>query len=410
MKKLEATSSRFLSRCAIGGLLLVGISGLGVAQTDGVGPLRPPSPFARFPGFHQRPDLAAAAHGQQAAALPEAAGTFITFDAPGACGTPVFPGCTYPVAINPAGVILGYSVDANGMPHGFLRDSSGTFTSFDVSGAVAYSANFFEGNPASSLNPQGEATGGYFDTNGAQHGFIRDKHDVITTFDVPGAVNFTNPLSINPAGEVTGYYFDAGFFAHGFVRDANGNVTEFDAPGASTGCFFGLTYPDGINAAGKITGNYYDSQCVSHGFLRTRNGVLTVIDVPDFSGGTGPGSINDGGDIAGSGVDSTGALHWFVRDRKGSIAIFDTPDLFGAGINMDISSAGVVTGWWYDENIVVHSFRRTPDGTITSINFPGAGTGFFLGTYANSINASGDIAGAYTDANGVYHGFLFQPR
>jgi hypothetical protein len=68
--------------------------------------------------------------------LPKAAGTFITFDAPGGCETPAsFPACTDPVAINPAGEILGYSVDANGMAHGFLRHSSGTFTSFDVPGA-----------------------------------------------------------------------------------------------------------------------------------------------------------------------------------------------------------------------------------------------------------------------------------
>ena len=414
MKKLEATS-RFLSRCAFGGLLLVGIPGVGVAQTDGLGPVKPPSPFARFPGFHQRrPDLAASAHGQQAAvaALPEAAGTFITFDAPGACRTPgTSPGCTDAVAINPAGGILGYSVDANGMPHGFLRDSNGTFTSFDVPGAVLYSAVFTEGPPGSSLNPQGEATGGYLDVNFVEHGFIRDKHGAITTFDAPAAVNGTNPLSINPAGEITGSYFDAGFFGHGFFRDASGNITQFDAPGAgtdSTGCSFGLTFPTGINAAGEITGQYFDPQCLGHGFLRTRNGALSVVDVPDFSGGTGPVSINEGGDIAGWGFDSTGA-HGFVRERNGSIAIFDIPDVLATG-NMDINSAGVVTGAWLDGNVVSHSFRRTPDGTITSIDFPGAGTGFFQGTFANSINARGQITGGYNDANGVLHGFLFQPN
>ena len=44
--------------------------------------------------------------------------------------------------------------------------------------------------------------------------------------------------------------------------------------------------------------------------------------------------------------------------------------------------------------------------TITTFDAPGAGTGFFQGTIANSINPSGAIAGYYTDANYEVHGFL----
>jgi hypothetical protein len=342
--------------------------------------------------------------------LPKAAGTFIAFDA-GACQTPgSFPGCTDPVAINNAGEILGYSVDANGIPHGFLGDSRGTFTIFDVPGAVAYSLVFTEGPPGSSLNPAGEAAGGYYDANGNQHGFVRDNHGAITAFDAPGAVNGTIPLSINAAGEVTGYYFDANFFSHGFLRGANGNLTEFDAPGAgtiTTACFLGLTYPAGINAGGKITGQYYDAQCNIHGFLRDRNGAFTVVDVPN-SADTFPGTINDGGEIAGNVVGATGG-NAFIRDQSGSFTVFNVPGVRDFG-PMDINAPGVVVGSYLDANLVSHSFRRTPDGTLTIIDFPGAGTGFLQGTYASSINSAGEITGEYTDANGVLHGFLFLPQ
>lgn len=90
---------------------------------------------------------------------------------------------------------------------GFLRDSRGTFTIFDVPGAVDYSLVYSEGQPGSSLSPSGEATGGYYYLNGNQHGFVRDNYGAITTFDAPEAVNGTIPLSINAAGEVTGYIF-----------------------------------------------------------------------------------------------------------------------------------------------------------------------------------------------------------
>src|SRR5215471_18121064 len=44
--------------------------------------------------------------------------------------------------------------------------------------------------------------------------------------------------------------------------------------------------------------------------------------------------------------------------------------------------------------------------TITTFDAPGAGTGFFQGTFVNSMNPAGTIAGYYTDASYGTHGFL----
>jgi len=44
--------------------------------------------------------------------------------------------------------------------------------------------------------------------------------------------------------------------------------------------------------------------------------------------------------------------------------------------------------------------------TFTTFDAPGAGAGFFQGTFVNSMNPAGTIAGFYTDANYVVHGFL----
>jgi hypothetical protein len=43
---------------------------------------------------------------------------------------------------------------------------------------------------------------------------------------------------------------------------------------------------------------------------------------------------------------------------------------------------------------------------FTTIEAPGAGTGFGQGTLAGSINEDGQILGFYLDANNVYHGFV----
>jgi hypothetical protein len=355
-------------------------------------------------------------------ALPKAQGTFITFDAPGAtCGAtpPVLGFCgTFAVSINPAGEILGYTLDSSGASSAFLRSNQGTFTTFSIAGALFANIGQF-GPPGSSLNPGRTGTGFYFDPNTIAHGFVSDSSGTITTFDAPGAGTAvgsgqgTYSLAINPAGEVTGYFLDTDFFSHGFFRDSHGTVTEFDPPEASTSCFFGLTTPNGINAAGVITGTYEDSVCNPHGFLRERNGAITVVDIPGFNG-TVPQTINNGEDIAGYVFDATGAAHGFVRDSRGSFNTFDLPnarDYASAGNSgMVINPSGATGGGYLDGNLVSHGFRRAADGTLTAIDVPSAGTGALQGTFATSINPAGVITGNYVDANGVAHGFLFLPQ
>src|ERR1051325_3880197 len=62
---------------------------------------------------------------------------------------------------------------------------------------------------------------------------------------------------------------------------------------------------------------------------------------------------------------------------------------------------------------------RSPAPTIVTFNVPGAGTGPFQGTlvtavnaagarstFSSNINPAGTIAGDFTDANDVHHGFV----
>jgi hypothetical protein len=108
----------------------------------------------------------------------------------------------------------------------------------------------------SGINFDGTVTGYYVDTAGDSHGFVRGAKGLITTFDVPGALQ-TTPLSINESGTVTGTFNSNG----GFLRAANGSIVEFGVPRA------GRTIPSGINAAGTVTGTYMDASGEYHGFL-----------------------------------------------------------------------------------------------------------------------------------------------
>jgi hypothetical protein len=118
--------------------------------------------------------------------------TLITFDPPGPTGT-------FPMGINPAGVITGtYTEAGSGEGHGFLRARDGSFTTFDIPGAV-------NGTFPVGINDGGEVTGIYVDATLAAHSFVRAPDGTFATFD-PGMVPNLSGI-INPAGAITGYFF-----------------------------------------------------------------------------------------------------------------------------------------------------------------------------------------------------------
>src|SRR6266704_2486561 len=196
--------------------------------------------------------------------------TITIFDAPGA-GTGPGQG-TLPFAINPAGTVLGYYIDAGDARHGFLRTRGGAITTFDApnagtgpgQGTIVFSVDC--------LNPAGAITATSLDASDVYHGVLRAPDGTITTFDAPGAGTGpgqgTVPENISTPGVVTGNYVDASDVNHGFVRAKHGAITTFDVPGAGTGPGQG-TIPFCNNPVDAITGVYIDASDVDHGFLRS---------------------------------------------------------------------------------------------------------------------------------------------
>jgi hypothetical protein len=189
-------------------------------------------------------------------------GTITEFDPPGS----IF---TDPNAIDEVGEITGFYFDANFVGHGFLRAPDGTITSFDAPGAdmTPGSGNGTFGN---GLIPNGEIEGVYVDAQGVLHGFVRSSQGTFSTFDAPGAGTGagqgTLPESNNTLGAIAGNYFDANFVTHGFLLDQQGSFSVFDVPGTGTGAGQG-TNPVDNNNTGAITGEAIDGRNVIHGFL-----------------------------------------------------------------------------------------------------------------------------------------------
>jgi len=210
-------------------------------------------------------------------------GTITAFDVTGA-GTGLTQGTT-PMSINAAGAVTGYYEDANGGTHAFVRAAGGPITApIDVAGAGGSggaSHNFsFIGTIATGIDTAGYIAGLYVSQVHVFHGFVRAASGTITTFDAPGAAaasagsffGGTAPFGMDPAGDITGFYADTNSILHGFVRLADGTITApIDVPGAATASasLIAGTLAGSMNSSGNIAGMFADPNGLLHGFIRS---------------------------------------------------------------------------------------------------------------------------------------------
>jgi hypothetical protein len=266
------------------------------------------------------------------------AGIITEFTPPGVTSTQV-------VGINNRGEIVGLGATLTEIS-GFLRTASGRLVYVSFPGSVA--------TEPSAINDSGEITGVYVDKAQLFHGFIRHSSGAYTTFDEPDArlgKTFAGP--INNSGEIAGYYSDHSTAElRVFLRDQFGNFTTFEVPGATHDVF-----AVGINLSGEITGwGRADGFAPFSGYLRDTSGSITPIVVSGLN--TIPVAINDSGLIVGQWGNDRVSTGGFARDTSGDITTFSDPlgkhGTFPAALN----NVGRITGYYYDMNDVAHGFVR----------------------------------------------------
>lgn len=226
------------------------------------------------------------------------------------------------------------------------------------------------------------------------------------SFDVPGAINGTQPVGINERGEIAGVYADSSGNIHGFLRKAGGEIVTFDAPNAAGG-----TFPNDINNGGDIVGSYNDANGATHGFIRSAQGRFTIIDDPSSTASpaaTIAQAINDGGEVVGFSFDSSGNSHGFVRRMSGSITTVEPP---GAVLSQayHINDRGEVGGDWSDAN-TSHGMLLHPDGKLVTFDAPNeinnTGVAATFGGLGQALNLEGSFAGTVIDGNLGAHGYV----
>jgi probable HAF family extracellular repeat protein len=311
-------------------------------------------------------------------------------------------GCTLAVVVlaAPAGaasllrfrVASGHAEPATAPRLASSSRASAQFRTADVPGATGTLANV--------VNNRGTLLGTWFDSQGAEFGFIEPPGGQPSTFNYPGTTGVTVSSGLNDIGTAVGAFVDSNGAFHGWVRSADGNFTELDDPsGGAPG-----TGLEGINDRGVIVGFFHDASGAAHGFVYDR-GTFTTLDFPGGSK-TVPTAVNDSGAIVGSYTDASGVIHGFLYQR-GTFTTIDAP---GAGtapgqgtMPTGISSNGVIVGFLANDSGPMFGWLLS-EGRFSSLNDPNAPPGE---TLPAGVSSNGRyVAGGYIDASGALHGFV----
>jgi probable HAF family extracellular repeat protein len=95
---------------------------------------------------------------------------------------------------------------------------------------------------------------------------------------------------------------------------------------------------------------------------------------------------------------------WGQTAGSGKIIRFNVPGAQGT-VGQSIATDGSVAGAYTDSNGVLHGFLRSVAGKYTKFDPPDS-----VGTYTSAVNSKLAVTGSYKDTNGAFHGFVRSPK
>ncbi len=251
------------------------------------------------------------------------------------------------------------------------------------------------------------------DNNGNFHNFTVNplKSNSATLLNINGSTT-AMAFGTNSAGTVVGTDGNGNAFTL-----SNGKLTTFIPPGGTSATAFG------INDNGTIVGQYVTASATP-GFIKVNPKTYITINAPSGPNVVNAQSINNKGLVVGFYVGTDGQDHGFMASqgaaKKGTLtgtAITDPtiPTVKGEpgatfvfSLILGVNDHGIAVGYYGDSTTSQHGFiYNTNTGKYTFLDDPSEA--FDKGvevTQITGITNSGEITGFYTDANGVFHGFV----
>jgi len=288
------------------------------------------------------------------------------------------------------------------------------FTNFD---GPTPGTNAATGTNQNGISNSGTSVGFTIDNTGNLHNFTVNplKSNSATLLNINGSTK-AMALATNSSGTVVGTDGNGNAFAL-----SKGKVMTFIPPGGTSAVAFG------INDKGTIVGQDVVGSATP-GFIRVNPKTYITINAPSGPNIVNAQSINNKGLVVGFYVGTDTQDHGFmVSEGNGkhgnfnlnltATAIADPtiPTVAGEpGATfvfsqiLGINDHGIAVGYYGDSTTSQHGFiYNTNTGKYTFLDDPSEA--FDNGvevTQITGINNSGEITGFYSDANGVFHGFV----
>jgi hypothetical protein len=271
--------------------------------------------------------------------------------------------------INNNGATVGFTRSNNGTFQNLIRNPNGMFTTIVPNDPAAMAFGINSSNTVVGVNGQGQAI--QVSSNGT-----------VTTLFTSTFTTTSDAFGINDKGTIVGQYTVADGLMPGFIKNGS-NFIRLDAPSGPD-----IVNAQGINNNGLVVGFYVGTDGQDHGFKANAEGALngqltgtaiadpTIPAVPGEPGATFVFSqilgINDQGIAVGYYGDSTTSQHGFIYNTKtGQYTFLDDPSeqFSNAGVEVTqitgVNNAGEITGFYSDANGVFHGFVASPAVTAT---------------------------------------------
>jgi len=247
-------------------------------------------------------------------------------------------------------------------------------------------------------------TGGWYDANGVEHGFVGPLVGSYLTFDYSGAgVLGTEARGINDLGTVVGWANNENFVeGDQFVRDPTGKMTTVTKNGAPLdGILQGVNDLDG----GALVGDYWIYTPLTRlAYLAQQGAWKRNFVLPFDSTREAARGINNLGTVVGlfrGAVD--GNLHGFIL-QNGRATQVDYPNPAATQTYLEgINDIGLATGSWTDTAGDNHAFMLD---TITNTYTPIVPPGSYANAQAFGVNDLGAIV-VGTDATAGPANFVY---
>jgi len=303
--------------------------------------------------------------------------TFLNFNGPNA-GTSTGFG-TNMNGISNTGAAVGFDMDNNGTLHNFVANINGnnfSHSSIPYGTATGLNVNGSLAAMALGINDAGTVVG----TDGNGNAFVSNG-GTVKTF-IPGGGSAATAFGINDKGGIVGQYSLANGQTPGFyiTSSAATNALRINAPNSASGT--NVVNAQSINNNGLVVGFYTGNDGQFHGFdtnVANANGSIvgTAIADPKIPNVAGePGAtfvfsqllgVNDDGIVAGYYGDSTTSQHGFLYNlNTGKYSFLDDPaeqfSISGVEVTQitGINNLDEITGFYSDANGVFHGFLACP--------------------------------------------------